>query len=218
MNANYVMPLENLELTNKIIVLVGSSGSGKTTLAKKLSNDLKISQLITTTTRDIRDGESDEVDYHFVDVEKFRLMNELNCFLETTLYSGHQYGLTYDEVIKYDNQLCYVITDTNGARAIADAFPERVMIFWLRSNPTLLVKRLSDRGDSIKSVMERLYSAMKNKEFKSPYKEFVDVSFTELRADTNINNNFGIIYYKLLTAEYSNNASYLHKLERGKGE
>ena len=213
MNINNGIPLESLEMTNKIIVIVGSSGSGKTTLANRLVRNLNIKQLVTTTTRPIRKRENHGKDYYFVSGIKFDEMVRNHEFLETTTYSGHHYGLTFAEVDKHKADLCCVITDINGARSIADYYPDRTMIVWIKSTPWLLYNRLKWRGERFPTIVKRLINAFKKHEFFSPIKDFKDVSFTELDGSDSIGNNFGIIYYKLLSAEYSHNSTYLQKLE-----
>lgn len=213
MNINNGIPLENLEMTNKIIVIVGSSGSGKTTLANRLVHNLNVKQLVTTTTRPIRRNEDHGKDYYFVSGIKFDEMVKNNEFLETTTYSGYQYGLTFAEVDKRQTELCCVVTDIDGARSIADSYPDRTMIFWIKSTPRLLYNRLKWRGEKITTIIKRLFNALKKREFFSPIKDFKDVSFTELDGSDSLENNFGIIYYKLLSAEYSHNTTYLQKLQ-----
>lgn len=207
------LPLEELEETNKIIVIIGSSGSGKTTLANKLNKTLNIPKLITTTTRPMRKDENHGVDYYFVGENTFNEMSDNNTFLEENVYSGYRYGLTNNEINKHENDLCYVISDVNGARSIANTYPDRVMIFWMRSKPTTLIKRLFTRGEKISIIFKRLINGLKKREFISPVKMFTDVTFTELSASKPIVDNFAIIYYRLLVEEYNSNSIYLKKLE-----
>lgn len=202
-----------LQVTNRIIVLVGSSGSGKTTLADTIGENLGARKLVTTTTRSRRKGEVHGQDYYFISKAKFCLGIQNNEFVENTEYNNEYYGLTKDEIKDSYNSLCYITTDNNGARALADMYPERVMIFWLRSRPSLLFKRLISRGDGFKSALKRLINAFVKKEFTSPAKCFSDVSFTELTAEESVINNFGIIYYRLLVDEYNMNNVYFNKLK-----
>ena len=55
-----------------MIVLSGPSASGKTEVAKRLMNQYGVKRVITTTTRPMRTGEVDGVDYLFVSKEKFK--------------------------------------------------------------------------------------------------------------------------------------------------
>lgn len=60
-----------------IFVISGLSGSGKSTIAKKLSEKTGIEMVIQYTTRPIRPGEKNGVDYNFITNAKFRSMHML---------------------------------------------------------------------------------------------------------------------------------------------
>src|SRR3546814_15289010 len=56
-----------------LFVLSSPSGAGKTTISRKmLAADPDIALSISATTRPMRPGETDGVDYHFVDVDRFK--------------------------------------------------------------------------------------------------------------------------------------------------
>lgn len=216
MNTKNELRFDNLENMDNILIFVGSSGSGKSTLVEHIKNILDIPQLITTTTRNKRPYEKDGKEYHFISFEDFNKLADKKEFLETTSYSGNLYGLTKDEINKNSNNVSTIITDINGARTLANLYPERVMIFWIKSDPISLIKRLRKRGDSWFTIIARLYNAYRSNEFVVPSAKFVDVSFTILHSGDDIYNNFGIVYYKLLTDEYKKNTDYLQQLEKEK--
>ena len=61
----------------KIYCVMGKSSSGKDTVYKKLKEQYKEFRLIVPyTTRPIREGEKDGVEYYFVDPEQFRAMED----------------------------------------------------------------------------------------------------------------------------------------------
>ena len=61
----------------KIYCVMGKSSSGKDTVYKKLKEQYKEFRLIVPyTTRPIREGEKDGVEYYFVDPEQFRAMKD----------------------------------------------------------------------------------------------------------------------------------------------
>ena len=67
---------------HKRYVLTGSPGSGKTTLAKHLLSQTKFNLKfsISATTRQIRENETDGIDYHFMSLEDFKAkIGELEC-------------------------------------------------------------------------------------------------------------------------------------------
>ena len=76
-----------------LFVLSSPSGAGKSTIARKLREDQpELVVSVSYTTRPIRPGEVDGVDYHFVDLETFRAMVANHEFLEWAHVFGHRYG------------------------------------------------------------------------------------------------------------------------------
>lgn len=72
----------------KIHCVMGKSSSGKDTVYKKLKEQYKEFRLIVPyTTRPIREGEKDGVEYYFVDPEQFRAMKEDGKVIESRSYN-----------------------------------------------------------------------------------------------------------------------------------
>lgn len=72
----------------KIYCVMGKSSSGKDTVYKKLKEQYKEFCLIVPyTTRPIREGEKDGVEYYFVDPEQFRAMKEDGKVIESRSYN-----------------------------------------------------------------------------------------------------------------------------------
>lgn len=216
MGSKSELRFDNLENMDNILIFVGSSGSGKSTLVEHIRKNLGIPQLVTTTTRNKRHNEKEGKDYHFIESEEFNRLADNQSFLETTSYSGNLYGLTKEEIDKNSNNVSTVITDINGARTLANLYPDRVMVFWMKSTPLNLVKRLRKRGESWLTIITRLFNAYRCHEFSVPSSEFADVTFTVIHSEDDMVNNFGIVYYKLLTDEFKKNTDYLQKLEKEK--
>jgi guanylate kinase len=84
-----------------ILVLSGPSGAGKSTLLKKIIDDIGSCYFsISTTTRPIREGEVDGVDYHFVSLKEFQEDIENDMFLEYANVHGNYYGTSMKAVKK----------------------------------------------------------------------------------------------------------------------
>ena len=75
-----------------MVVLVGESGSGKSSIEKYLVHNYGYEKIVTYTTRPMRDGEVDGVDYHFIDKSQFRRFKLQDFFAETAEYNGWYYG------------------------------------------------------------------------------------------------------------------------------
>lgn len=154
----------------KIIVLVGASGSGKTTLAKYLEEKYGIPRLVTTTTRQPREGEVYGVDYHFVTVTEFQWLEKV----EYNIYNNNFYGLTKREVddkLMAHDVVC-VVLEVNGLKALKKFYPNEVLSVCLEVSLDDMYQRMKQRGDSLEAIAERITSAILNGEFD--YKEHCD--------------------------------------------
>ncbi len=84
-----------------LYVLSSPSGAGKSTIARMiLAADDGIGLSVSATTRPIRPGEQDGVDYHFVDDAGFDELVATGAFLEWAHVFGHRYGTLKREVVK----------------------------------------------------------------------------------------------------------------------
>ena len=84
-----------MALVNKgaLFVLSAPSGCGKDTVLSFLKErDCNVKQSISVTTRKIRDGETDGVDYYFTDVADFEKKIQEDYFLEYVKYGENYYG------------------------------------------------------------------------------------------------------------------------------
>lgn len=73
----------------KIICLMGKSSAGKDTIYKRLLADreLNLQKIVPYTTRPIRDGEREGVEYFYTDEEGFRRLKEQGKVIEDRAYS-----------------------------------------------------------------------------------------------------------------------------------
>ena len=78
-----------------MIILVGASATGKSVVAKQLYEKYNIKKVVTYTTRAMRDGEVNDVDYHFISKDDFINKMNNNYFIETAQYHDNYYGTEY---------------------------------------------------------------------------------------------------------------------------
>lgn len=135
-----------------MIVLVGASASGKTELAKMLYQTFGYTKCVTTTTRSIRQGEVEDVDYHFLDDHTFHVLEQQHAFYEVTHYNGHAYGIQKKDVIDHG----VVIVDPNGANTLVSRAKHDVFVVYLETSEAVRKARMLSRGDAYDHVMERL--------------------------------------------------------------
>ena len=141
-----------------LYVLSGPSGSGKTTLAKHVVNTVNyVDFAISYTTRMIRDGEKDGIDYKFIDEEKFRFMIDSNQFAEWAEVHGNLYGTPIDEIEKALDKGIDILLDIDvqGSLQIKTKYRNSVHIFLIPPDLITLRKRLSKRNTENSSELEK---------------------------------------------------------------
>ncbi len=150
-----------------LIVLSAPSGGGKTTLCEQLlAVNRNVSRAITCTTREPRAGESDGVDYFFLDAATFLKRVQAGNFLEHATVYGNSYGTLKSEVLGKLRQGRDVLlnVDVQGAAAIRAKAAEDdelrealVTVFLTPGSLAILEARLQKRGqDSAAAIHKRL--------------------------------------------------------------
>ena len=80
------------EKQGKLVVISGPSGAGKTSVCRVLKEEAEVEFSVSATTRQMRDGEQEGVDYHFLTRETFEQRLAEDQFLEHAEYNGNLYG------------------------------------------------------------------------------------------------------------------------------
>jgi guanylate kinase len=144
-----------------LFVLSSPSGAGKSTIARKLREDQpELVVSVSYTTRPIRPGEVDGVDYHFVDLETFRAMVANHEFLEWAHVFGHRYGTPKAQVwnvLEQGRDILFDI-DWQGAQQLHQlAGGDIVRVFILPPSMPELRERLERRAtDSVEVIDARM--------------------------------------------------------------
>ncbi|MEK7580298.1 MAG: guanylate kinase [Patescibacteria group bacterium] len=150
----------------KLFILSGPSGAGKdTVLAGLKKENFDFDWVTTTTTRPMRDGESEGRPYHFGSREDFEKMIRNNELLEWANVYGNYYGSQTKDVenlLKTSKKPIIFKTDYQGARTIKQKFPEAQVIFLTPPSLEVLERWLRDRAqDSEEAIQKRLAEAKK---------------------------------------------------------
>ena len=142
-----------------VLVLSGPSGAGKSSLLNEIIDDIGECYFsISTTTRPIRDGETDGVHYHFVSEEEFRKDIDEEFFLEYAFVHGNYYGTSIKpvkEALKNGKLVLFDI-DVQGNTLVNNSLGDITTSVFI-SPPTLseLKKRLESRSTDSKEVIDR---------------------------------------------------------------
>lgn len=142
-----------------LVVFSGPSGVGKGTVRKKFFEKMgdKLYYSISMTTRNIREGETDGVDYHFISKEQFLEEIQKDNVLEYNEYVGNFYGTPKDVVFEKINQGIDVVLEieVNGAKMIKEKVPNCVSIFIAPPSYEALKERLVGRNTEAPDVIEK---------------------------------------------------------------
>lgn len=147
-----------------LVVLSSPSGAGKSTISRMLLEaDPNISISVSATTRPMRPGEVEGVDYHFVDNAEFERLIEADEFAEWAYVFDHLYGSPKEpikEALKEGRDTLFDI-DWQGTQQLEYAFrTDLVLIFILPPSMKELERRLHQRGtDSDEIIAGRMRRA-----------------------------------------------------------
>ena len=112
-----------------LIILSGPSGAGKGTVLKEVMKTYKnLAVSVSVTTRAPREGEVDDVNYHFRTIEQFKELAHNGAFLESECVYGNYYGTLKEEVFGHIEKGKDVVLeiDVKGAFNIIGRYPDAV--------------------------------------------------------------------------------------------
>lgn len=149
--------------TGNLYIVAAPSGGGKTSLVRKLVDTLEDIQVsISHTTRAMRPGEKNGVDYFFVDEEEFINMVNKNLFIEHARVFNQLYGTSSAQITeRLQNGIDVVLDiDWQGAEQIRHSFPKAISIFIIPPSLDELKQRLLNRRqDNTEVISERMKKA-----------------------------------------------------------
>ena len=149
-------------MTGNLFIITAPSGAGKTSLVKGLlAADMQVLRSVSYTTRSPRPGETDGIDYHFIDETRFLNMLSESAFLECAEVHGARYGTSQEQVnavLQAGNDVVLEI-DWQGAAQVRSLYPQAVSIFVLPPSREALRERLKARGQDSEAVIARRFAA-----------------------------------------------------------
>ena len=132
----------------KFIIISGPSGVGKGTICERLIKELNAWYSVSMTTRWIREGEVDGVNYYFISKDEFRKRIDEGKLLEYNIYNDNYYGTPKDKVIeKLEEGIdVFLEIDVNGAKNVKNKFEDALLIYIAPPSMDDLRTRLLNRG------------------------------------------------------------------------
>lgn len=146
------------------LILTGASGAGKGTIGKALREKFSHLHLsVSATTRAMRPGEKEGVDYYFYNQTQFLDAIASNDMMEWAEVFGKYYGTPLKPVLENFTQGYDVLFDIDwqGAKQIKEKLKDRaVNIHILPPSKEILKQRLIERGqDSMEIIEDRMIKA-----------------------------------------------------------
>lgn len=171
-----------------LIVISGPSGVGKGTVIKQFINDpdLKLSYSVSMTTRAMREGEQEGVNYYYVSRQEFEDTINNGGLLEWTEFVGNYYGTPLAEVERLRNLGRNVLLEieVDGCMQVVKKIPDALTIFIVPPSMKELESRIRGRkSEPEEIVQQRLAKAQKEMEVSGNYRYIVCNDDVELAAD-----------------------------------
>ncbi len=136
----------------KIICLMGKSCAGKDTLYKRLLADreLGLKKIVPYTTRPIREGEREGVEYFYTDEEGFQRLKSLGKVIEDRAYHTYhglwRYFTVDDDQLRDTDRSCLMIGTLEAYRRLQDYFGmDRLLPVMVELEDGLRLQRALDR-------------------------------------------------------------------------
>lgn len=167
--------------TGTLFIVAAASGAGKTSLVKALVDaqpSIRVS--VSHTTRTMRPGETDGVNYHFVDRAEFTRMIDHGDFLEHAEVFGNLYGTsqsTLQQTLDEGHDLILEI-DWQGAQQVRRLMPGARSVYILPPSQQALRQRLTNRGQDSDAIIDA-----RMKEAVSEMSHYVEYDYLVINDD-----------------------------------
>lgn len=132
-----------------ILTLTGPSCSGKSTLEARLKQ-AGFENVISTTTRPMRNGEVDGQSYYFVSPESFEKNAAEGAYIERVAFNGNLYGVSACEVERVfaKNKPVVVVVEPEGLRQVREYGLQngiRIVSVFVNNPYSVIAKRFMER-------------------------------------------------------------------------
>lgn len=138
----------------KLFIYTGPDGSGRKTIAKMVATAFDMETVLSYTTRPPRHYEQDGEDYHFVNEETFKKMQDNQEFLESVDIDGIHYGIREEDIIHAfeSHNFVYLTLNPEGTEKLKKMYGDRVMRFFIYADRDTVINRQKQRQDNPEDI------------------------------------------------------------------
>ena len=141
----------------KIIALIGEAGSGKDRVMQEVlaAAPDRFNEIISCTTRPMREGEQEGVNYYYLTKDKFIENILANKMLEYTVFNGWNYGTSKDTLKK--DKINIGVFNPEGIRNLLDNVDIDLTVFRVScKDKTRLLRQLNRENDpNVQEIVRR---------------------------------------------------------------
>jgi len=133
---------------SNIFIISGPSGAGEDSVITGLKDYFPLEKILTTTTREMREGETNGVQYWFISKEEFITRRDKGEFIEwAEQYNGNLYGVTVQEVdrVRSAGKIGIWKIEYKGVMTVKEKFPEIKSIYIAPPSLEILKQRIMKR-------------------------------------------------------------------------
>jgi len=169
----------------KYIIVVGPSGVGKNTLINQYLKEHPQNELgISTTSRQIREGEVEGVNYYYISKREFEKKIEERDLIEYAKYSGNYYGTPKSALLGFLDRGINVLNEIEcqGMLQIKKLLSrdQYLVIFIVPPSLEILEKRIIERAQISK---EELTKRMETAKIELSYINEADIKINSIEGD-----------------------------------
>lgn len=154
----------------KIVCFIGEAGAGKDSIMQEvLRKAPRFHEIVSCTTRPMREGEMHGVNYFYYTAEEFGTKVLADEMLECTVFNDWFYGTSF-ESLRSDGVINLGVFNPAGIESLLERKDCEILVFWIKaSDKTRLIRQLNrEENPDVREVVRR---------FMADYEDFADLDF-----------------------------------------
>lgn len=156
-----------------IVAILGKSGCGKSTLEKAFEK-VGYNRMISYTTREMRQGETNHKEYHFITKEQFERLYNSGIIIEKAEYNNNFYGIP--KPIGYERNV--VVVETDGLEQLKKLYGSQVFGVYMNVPEEITEQRLNKRNNTTDRDNRRKQDELKFKDIENKVDLIIDGTST----------------------------------------